>query len=352
MQLNLKEFNRGEVYNSKAFNLIKKFEADGNLEDFIKLIVKDKPKSPYLEKIKSEFLEIINEEEEKVKPQGRYALVVSINTYNSLGKPEATADGSEAIAKLLETYGKFQVSCQDSVVNQRQLKEALLKIFTPEGKNIPETALFYFSGYGLRETRGVAQSYLAPSDANIDEDKLGISLEWLRKLLEASPVREQIIWLDCCGENLNFDEANPGEQEGKSRCFITASGNFELTKVLQEGLDPTRYQQKEVTNKSLAAYIKEHLQGVTQSASVTNFGEAIALTRATSQVDSFPSTPTTDTGICPKETQKNRDDVRYNAWGKVVTRESSQKVINEMRELRKSIALDKSTIQEMREEGR
>jgi plasmid stability protein len=56
--------------------------------------------------------------------------------------------------------------------------------------------------------------------------------------------------------------------------------------------------------------------------------------------------------ILMTETQKNREDIRYNAWGKVVTRESSQKAINEMRELRKSIALDKSTIQEMREEGR
>ena len=52
------------------------------------------------------------------------------------------------------------------------------------------------------------------------------------------------------------------------------------------------------------------------------------------------------------ETQKHRKDIRYNAWGKPVTRESSQKAINGMRELRKSVTLDKSSIQQMREEGR
>lgn len=56
--------------------------------------------------------------------------------------------------------------------------------------------------------------------------------------------------------------------------------------------------------------------------------------------------------ILVAETQKDREDIRYNAWGKPVTRESSQKAINEMRELRKSIVLDKSTIQDMREEVR
>jgi hypothetical protein len=56
--------------------------------------------------------------------------------------------------------------------------------------------------------------------------------------------------------------------------------------------------------------------------------------------------------ILMNEVQKDKTEIRYNAWGKPVTRESIQSTINEMRKLRKSIAIDKSDIQKMREEGR
>lgn len=111
-------------------------------------------------------------------------------------------------------------------VTRKDLKEALIQLFTPEGNNIPDTALFYFSGHGLRETSGrLHEGYLATSDANPDEDNYGLSLRWLRRLLEESPIRQQIIWLDCCysGELLNF-AADPGDRgKGRDRCFIAAS---------------------------------------------------------------------------------------------------------------------------------
>ncbi|MEA5535523.1 hypothetical protein [Crocosphaera sp. XPORK-15E] len=56
--------------------------------------------------------------------------------------------------------------------------------------------------------------------------------------------------------------------------------------------------------------------------------------------------------ILINEVQKSKTDTHYNAWGKPVTKESIQNTINEMRELRKSIAIDKSDIREMREDGR
>ena len=311
MDLPYEQNKNGGDYEARVFNLIIDLQADGILEDFIKLIIEDKPRSPFLDKVKSEFK--IGIEEDNLEHRGRYALVVGINNYNSpsLGKLEKPAEGAEAISKLLETHGKFQVLRQNSTVTQRQLKEALLELFKPEGKNIPETALFYFFGYGLRETRGIDQNYLACSDANPDEDRWGISLEWLRKLVESSPIKQQIICLDCCGKMLNFDEANPGEQEGKSRCFIAASGNFELTEVLSQALDPGQYPQKEVTNTSLTGYIENHLKGAT----ITNFGKAIALTRTTSGVDSSPVAPATDTGICPYKGLRyfdcNEEDSKY-----------------------------------------
>jgi hypothetical protein len=124
MNLNLEEFNKGETYNTKVFNLITKLEADGNLEDFIKLIVRDKPKSPHLEEIKSELKRFL----------GRSALVVDINTYNSpnLNKLEASAEGVEVISKLLEVQGEFRVTrlsaSKDMPVTLNQLKKALVRV--------------------------------------------------------------------------------------------------------------------------------------------------------------------------------------------------------------------------------
>ena len=62
MDLNLEEFNRGETYNTKISNLIIQLEADGKLKDCIRIIVKEKPNSPDLEKVKSEFKTAIEDD--------------------------------------------------------------------------------------------------------------------------------------------------------------------------------------------------------------------------------------------------------------------------------------------------
>ncbi|MEB3182155.1 MAG: caspase family protein [Nostocaceae cyanobacterium] len=134
-----------------------------------------------------------------------------------------------------------------------QLEEAIAQLFQPQGRNIPDTALLYFSGHGLRKNTGISEGFLATSDVNPDLGNWGIRLKWLRELLQESPVRQQIIILDCCysGELLNFDEADPGDRgKGRDRCFIAASREFEvayegigshhsvLSEALLQGLDP------------------------------------------------------------------------------------------------------------------
>ena len=52
--------------------------------------------------------------------------------------------------------------------------------------------------------------------------------------------------------------------------------------------------------------------------------------------------------VIVKSVKKNR----YNAWGKLVTRNSVQDAITGMRRLQKKAALTQSNIQEMKEEGR
>ncbi|MGK7884934.1 MAG: hypothetical protein AB4057_09960 [Crocosphaera sp.] len=56
--------------------------------------------------------------------------------------------------------------------------------------------------------------------------------------------------------------------------------------------------------------------------------------------------------ILTNEVEKNRTDTRYNAWGNPVTKESIENTINEMKALRKNIAIEQSNIREMREQGR
>lgn len=245
----------------------------------------------------------------------RDALVVGINTYQcqALQNLQAPAEDAEAIAQRLTEYGEFQVIrrlpefldpfdnntrsvARNQSVTIVELKQALRQLFNPTGQSIPDTALFFFSGHGLREDWGVSEGYLATSDANPEQGIYGVSLNWLRQLLEKSPVRQQIVWLDCChsGELLNFNEAAPTKQgEGRDRCFIAACREFEpayedpggkhsvLSKALLEGLDPRRQLDGIVTNETLIDHVKKAMRSASalQSPLPLNFGGTITLTR-------------------------------------------------------------------------
>ena len=239
----------------------------------------------------------------------RDALVVGINTYQYSGLPNLNSPAldAEAIAVLLEQYGDFRVTRLPEAISPAgqpyvsqgfelgldNLEKALEKLFMPEGRSIPDTALFYFSGHGLRKKRGVSEGFLASSDCDPQKSFWGLSLRWLRELLEASPIKQQIILLDCChsGELFNFNEANPGDRGlARDRCFIAASREFEaaqvsldseysvLTQALLQGLDPQR--QASITNFGLVDYLDQQLGNSTQRPIYSNFGEPIILTRA------------------------------------------------------------------------
>ncbi len=218
----------------------------------------------------------------------RDALVVGINQYPYISHLKTPALDAEALAHILQHYGNFrvkrlpftgqidalQVDPKQSVT-VAELKTAIAQLFNPQGDNIPDTALLYFAGHGLRETLGgISEGYLATSDASPRKNIWGVSLQWLRRLLQESPVRQQIVWLDCChsGELLNFDEADPGNREGRDRCFIAASRDFEvaygggehgvLTNALLQALDPKRHPEGRVTTKTLVASLKQALEAV------------------------------------------------------------------------------------------
>jgi hypothetical protein len=120
-----------------------------------------------------------------------------------------------------------------------------------------------------------------------------VSLQWLRQILHESPVRQQIIWLDCChsGELFNFAETDLGEfEKGRDRCFIVASRDFQfayeqttgkhgvLSGALIKGLDPTLQPDKWVTNVSLVNFVNEALKEAPQHPICNNSGGQILLT--------------------------------------------------------------------------
>ncbi|MCL2925756.1 MAG: caspase family protein, partial [Trichodesmium sp. MAG_R04] len=178
------------------------------------------------------------------------ALVVGVNNYPFLKKEKlgdlnlkAPVKDAEAIANILEKYGKFKVDrlpkendeegeerlSPEGLIKIDDLQQAIIHLFKPHTtEETPDVALLFFAGHGYVNTKGdVREGFLVTSEAQFSNNIYGLSLNWLKKLLQDSPVQKQIVWLDCCfsGELLNFDrEANPGI-EGKqiSRCFITAS---------------------------------------------------------------------------------------------------------------------------------
>ncbi|BAY12064.1 nSTAND1 domain-containing NTPase [Calothrix sp. NIES-2098] len=236
----------------------------------------------------------------------RDALVVGINTYDRLRSLNAPAADAEAIAQILEKYGEFQVTRLPAVkdkenqtirigkqtkVSLTQLEKAIVQLFKPDGKP-PDTALLYFSGHGLRKNVGIQEGFLATSEVNPEAGNWGLSLQWLRRLLQESEVRQQIVILDCCysGEVLNFAEADPGDRgKGRDRCFIAASRDFEvafedinsqhsvLTAALLKGLEPK--QDRWVSNYTLVDSLNQQYHPFPQRPIFANSGEAINLTR-------------------------------------------------------------------------
>ncbi|MDE5094532.1 MAG: caspase family protein, partial [Trichodesmium sp. St11_bin5] len=250
----------------------------------------------------------------------RQALVVGINNYDCLQKKKlgdlnlkAAVKDAEAIANILEQYSQFRVQrltmpknydFQENfnlkgTVYANELEEAIRNLFTPPLKNeTPDTALLFFAGHGYVDKRGdIREGYLATSEADFAEKVYGVSLNWLKMILQLSPVQEQIVWLDCCfsGEFLNLDqEANPGTEGKKiSRCFMTACRSFEtaeekldgkhglFTDNLLAGLNPENYVHGWVTNYVLAKFINKKMSRTSQAPMFHNSGDAIILTTNT-----------------------------------------------------------------------
>ncbi|MGF1500020.1 MAG: caspase family protein, partial [Elainellaceae cyanobacterium] len=267
----------------------------------------------------------------------RDALVVGVNRYQFLPHLKSPAHDAEAIAQVLQTYGDFRVSRLPEVVQPdssntgqlqvghktpvtlRQLESALVRLFKPRGCQIPQTALFYFSGHGMQRDSGIQEGYLALSDSQPDVGFSGLSLFWLRRLLQESPVPQRVVILDCChsGELMNFLEADPGARSGTDRLFMVATRDYDLayesltssfstfTQALLDGLDPRRQPSGAVTNYSLTAWVSQALKAETQQPLFENSGSEIVLTRCS------PAQPSANlaTESAQKESEQKEPEV-------------------------------------------
>ena len=234
------------------------------------------------------------------------ALIVGINRYpeytNFNDLTVAALDG-ENVAQRLEQYGYEPFRIQDlplgltqkgpgglssrGLVKLEELRESVANLFNPPPPNQPpETALFFFSGHGCRqEVDGVEEVFLVTSDAFPDVGIYGYPLRELGEQIATSPVKQVVIWLDCCysGELLNFIPAD------KAYCLITATRSFEpgieisheqgvFTKELLAGLNPENYPDGIVTSHNLAEFIEQRMSRTGQRPLIANSKQAILLT--------------------------------------------------------------------------
>lgn len=248
----------------------------------------------------------------------RQALVIGINRYPGLRKQnflphlDKPAKDAEAIAQQLEAAPRdlmwsiqrlpedlkadqLQIADKESV-NADQLKKAITQLFCiEEYSSTPDVALLFFSGHGLRQKKGDNryEGYLATSDSNA-QDNWGISLNWLRGILLKSPIKKQIILLDCChsGELLNFTEFELEEwqQLSGNRCLIAACKEDKvafshdkhgvLTQALLQAINPQSYPQGQwITSGTITEFIEQQLEHNpllrTQIPLCKNWGERI-----------------------------------------------------------------------------
>ncbi|MGD1914395.1 MAG: hypothetical protein ACFB2X_27245, partial [Rivularia sp. (in: cyanobacteria)] len=157
------------------------------------------------------------------KPQ---ALVIGINKYEYRGLTnlQVPVVNARYMANRLEKQGKFDVEIHEEIT-RKYLKEYIVQLFKPKG-NSPKMALFYFSGYVVVKDEGIKEVFLTTSDSNPSEDyELGVSLRWLKELLQESSVEQQIIIFDCCyneEQKIEGDKLIPSYQNGIDRFFLVS----------------------------------------------------------------------------------------------------------------------------------
>jgi WD40 repeat protein/tetratricopeptide (TPR) repeat protein len=282
----------------------------------------------------------------------RDALIICITQYADLkmsAEMTALAQHAEEIAKVLETKGGFRVKRlpvtkldndkefidPEQMVMANELKLAIEQLLIPKSGTPPTTALIYFAGHGLQKEINADryEGFLATSYANPKADEWGVSLQWLRQLLEQSPVQQQIVWIDACysGELFNFTVHDSVHE----KCFISSArahedayAEGELTKALLETLDYTKQLNPWVDHLTLTEGLKiENKKAVgSQRFVFDNTDKPIILTNKAFDLDVDYKNVCPFKGLESFDSEKNPDDAFYFKGRTQLTNELLEKV--------------------------
>ncbi|EDN71311.1 WD-40 repeat protein [Beggiatoa sp. PS] len=215
----------------------------------------------------------------------------------------------------------------------------------PKSEHLPTTALLFFAGHGLQKEikENHYEGFLATSEASPDEDEWGISLQWLRELLEKSPIPQQIVWLDAChsGELFNFipNKDLPGFQNlaglAHDICFVSSARAHEeayaegvLTTALLETLDYTKQLNPWVDHLTLIEGLKIENQAAAGSQRFVfdNTDKPIILTNKAFDVNADYKNVCPFKGLESFDFEKNPDDPLYFKGRTELTNELLEKV--------------------------
>lgn len=253
------------------------------------------------------------------------ALVVNINAYPVLSSLQTSAFNRERLGQYLTEYGNFQVRFLPSPkkaeaqapsaqipVSQKELENAILSLFHPQRDRIPQTALLYFTGHGLRKKKGIVEEFLAASDSNPAQGNWGINLQWLQKVFASSPIPQKMIWLDCFyGEEFTFDFDECLPPSGGASSFLATRRGVKLTEAgidvhndyfvqaLLEGLNPFNYLENTITTTHLTNFVRDYLREHQQKLHYFNLGRAIALTHKPNAVKNATVQSWSAKNFCP-----------------------------------------------------
>jgi HEAT repeat protein/DNA-binding Xre family transcriptional regulator len=262
----------------------------------------------------------------------REALVVGINRYPLLGETlgssakhlETPARDAEAIAQLLEQYGNFRVTRlpariidgriqidPNKAVLLSDLEAAIAQLFVPDRGSSPETALLFFTGYGLKKSLGrFTEGFLATSDTNPNSSLYGVSLQWLKRLLQESSVQQRVIWLDCfhSSELFQLDDFSYELNPEQDFCFMATSreATYEetasdahrtLTSALLQGLNPERRTDGLVGSVDLVDFVRQVLKDSPYLPVSSLLGRPITLTSRKTEGAKLQLTTTYDLSL-------------------------------------------------------
>lgn len=272
----------------------------------------------------------------------RKALIVGINNYPKRPLKYAI-DDAVAVNKLLEfnedDSRNFKTNLVENVKTISVLKGLLAELFTEK----LETALFYFSGHGVKDNFGF---HIVTPDGEFND--WGISMSDLMILANDSPAKNRIIILDCCyaggcGDHklssgmpaYIYDGVTILSASRKNETAKEINGHGIFTNLMIEGLKGGAADLNgDVSPGSLYAYIDKAMgEGQQRPVFKTNISEFVSLRRVQTQilpetlhqiVDLFPD-PEKPHGLNPSYEFTNNPDYKNPFWEPFTNEENVKK---------------------------